>query len=141
MQQIFGSGVEEQPVFAVSEEQRAFELDVTLEYDLGSPVVASSASSLVLSRLIVEQHFFRLVIVWSFTGDSSVACVTQQEGNPILSISVQRHSARSRAAFHCARECCIPVRGVDRALSLQLSAICVVSACTMALRHFSAYYQ
>lgn len=91
-QSIFGPRVEEQTV----SEQHVFELD------RGLPVVASGTIFFELSRLVVEQHFFRLALAWSFAGDNSVGRVTQQEG--ILSISVQRHYARSRAAFHCARE-------------------------------------
>ena len=131
----------EQPVFAAGEEeQQAFELDMMLEHDCESPVTDSGAVFFVRSRLTVEQAFFVSAIVWSDTEDSSVACVVQQEGSPKLSISVQRHSARSRAAFHCAKERCIPERGVDRASSPGLvSAFCVIEACAMALRHFSAY--
>lgn len=130
----------EQSVSAVGEEWSAFELDVWLEHDRWSPVVASGTSFFVLSRLTVVQHFLGLVPAWPFTGSSSVA-VTQQEGNPILIISVQRHSARSRATFHCARECCIPVGGVHRASSLELLVVCAIEACAMVLRHCSACNQ
>lgn len=139
---MFGPGVEVQPVSAVGgEEQHVFELDVTPEHDRGLPVVASVTSLSTLSGLEVEWHFFGSAIAWSFTGDSSVFRVTQHEGNPILSISVQRQSVRSRAAFHCARECCIPLQGVDRASCPGLLAVCVIEACVMALRQFSAYHQ
>jgi len=134
--------VEKHPVCAVGgEEQHALELDVTLERERALPVVASDATLFVLSRPAGDQPFSGLSIVCSFTGDSSVASATQQEGIPILSISVQRHSARSREAFHSARECCIPVRGVEQALGVEPSAICVIEVCIIALRHFSAHHQ
>ena len=125
------------------EEQHAFGLDVVLGHDRWLPVAASGASFFVLSRLAVEQHFLGLAKISSFAEDSSVAGMAQHEGNPILSISVQRHSARSRADFHWARECCITVRGVDRASSRGSLGICVCMPETraIAVRHFSGYYQ
>ena len=76
-----GPGVEEQPVFAVGEEeQHAFEPDVTLEHDRESPVVASGTSIFMLSNVAVERLFYGLATVWSLNGDSSVVCVTQQQG-------------------------------------------------------------
>lgn len=141
-QHVFEPGVDEQPVSAVGEdEQHTFRLDVVLEHERGLSMGGSGASIFVLSRLTVERAFFALANVCSDTEDSSVACGIQQEGSPNLSISVQRHSARSRAAFHCARECFIPKRGVDRASPMGLSAIWAVEACAMALKHFSAHYQ
>lgn len=108
-QHVFGLGAGEQPVFAVGEEeQQAFERDMMLEHDRDSPATDSGASFFVLSRLTAERDFIVSAIVWSDTEDSSEACVVQQEGSPKLSISAQRHSARSRAAFHCAKERCIP---------------------------------
>jgi len=108
-------GGEEQHVFVAGEEiQHASGLDVMLGHDLWP---LSGESFFVLLRLALEQHFFGPADVLSFAEESSVADMAQHEGNPILSISVQRHSARSRAAFHWARENCIPVRGVDRASS------------------------
>ncbi len=114
-----------------------------LGHDRWSPVAASGASFFVLSRLAVEQHFLGLANVSSFAEDSSVAGMAQHEGNPILNISVQRHSARSRADFHWAREYCIPVRGVDCASSQESLGICVFMSetCVIAVRHFSGYYQ
>ena len=81
----FGSsvrpGVEEQPIFAVDEEeQHAFEQEVTLEHDCASPVVAPGTSFLVPSKLAVEWLFVGL------TGGNSVVCVTQQQGIPIMSV-------------------------------------------------------
>ena len=107
--EVFGPGVDEQLVFVVvDEEQHALELDITPEQTCWSPVVAFGLSFVVLSRLPVQEGFFGPAIF------GSVGSVTQQEGSPILSISAQRHSARSSAAFHCAKGCSIPVQGVDR---------------------------
>lgn len=63
----------------------------------------------------MKQHFSGLINVLLFAEESSVAGVAHHKDNPILKIFVQRHSARSRAAFHWAREKSIIVRGVDRA--------------------------
>ena len=89
-------------------EQHAFELYATL-----GVLAAFGASFRVLSKLVVEQHAFGLALVRFLAGDGSVAWVTQHEGNLIFSISAQRHSARSRAIFHCARECCMSIPLVD----------------------------
>lgn len=83
-------------------EQHAFELDA-----------AVGVCSRMLSKLLVEQHAFGLVPVWLLARDGSVAWVTQHEGNLIFSISAQRHSARSRAIFHCAREFAMSIPLVD----------------------------
>ena len=82
-------------------EQHAFELHV---------LAAFGASFGVLSKFIVE-HVFGQAFVRLFAGAGSVACVTQHEGNLILIISAQRHSALSRAILHRARECSISMRG------------------------------
>lgn len=89
-------------------EQHAFELDARLEV-----VGAFGACFRMLSTLVEEQHASGLAFVRHFAGDSSVACVTQHEGNLIFSISAQRHSARSRAILHRPRECCMSMPLVD----------------------------
>ena len=93
-------GGEEQHVFVSG-------LDVMLGHDSW---LLSGASFFVISRLALEQHFFGLPNVLSFTEENSVA---HMKGSSILSISVQRHSARSTAAFRWAKENCVLVRGVD----------------------------
>ncbi len=103
-QQVFGLGTEEQHVSVIGKEQQAFELDATLEPDQGWPVAGSGASFCIRSRLVEEQHVFGPAVVRQFIGDGIVGSMTQQEGNLIFSISAQRHSARSRAALHRARE-------------------------------------
>ena len=119
-QEVSGPGVEEQPVSAVVEEgQQALDLEVG----------AFDASTFVLSTLAVEERSFEPVVV------CSGACETQHEGNPILRISVHRHSARSRAAFHWASECWTRMREADRVSSP------VVSVDSIALRHFSKHSQ
>lgn len=89
-------------------EQHAFELHTTLGVSS-----AFGASFRVLSKLVVEQHAFGLALVWFLTGDGSEAWGAQHEGNLIFSISAQRHSARSRAIFHRAREFCMSIPLVD----------------------------
>ena len=59
----------------------------------------------------------------------------------MLSISAQRHSARSRAAFHCARECWSPEWGDDWFSLLSLWMTWLVEACAMISRHCSEYHQ
>lgn len=90
-----------------------------------------------------EQHFFGLANISSVAEDNSVAGVAQHEGSPIVSISVQRHSARPRAAFHWARGYCSRMRGVDRGSSRGLSGICewVFETCAIAAIHLSACCQ
>lgn len=89
-------------------EQHAFKLRATLEV-----LSAFDASFRVLSELIVEQHAFGSALVLFLGVDGSVAWVAQHEGNLIFSISAQRHSARSRAIFHCAKELCMSIALVD----------------------------
>ena len=124
------------------EEQHALELQATLEYDSREElVVASSATFGVISRLVEEQHMSAPVVLWNFSVGGSVGCIAQQEGSLILSISLQRHSARSRAAFHRARESCISPSRADRAVSPESAADCEIEACAIASRHFSISYQ
>lgn len=110
---VFWPVVEAQPVSAVIEDERHISnLDVMLEHDRGWLVGAPRTTFFVLSGLALEQLLLGTADVWSFTGDNSVGEVLQQVGNPNLSISVQRHSARSSAAFHCARERCTTLLGL-----------------------------
>ena len=59
-QQVFRIDVEEQPTSAAVEEQHTSEVDVSLEHDCGEPILASDAGFGMLSRLVLEPHFFGL---------------------------------------------------------------------------------
>ena len=98
----------------------------------GTRAMTSGASCFVLSMLVAGEGRLE---------SGSVSCVIQQEGNPLLSISVQIHSAHSRAAFHCASEWSISEWGVDRSWSLALSVNWTVEACAIVLTQPPAYGQ
>ena len=70
------------------------ELAVIPQRDEPTSRKADGPKARVDLMLLAGEHFPGPVII------GFVGCLSQQEGSPILSISVQRHSARSRAAFH-----------------------------------------
>lgn len=100
-------------IAGVKEESHALELGLEPKLGRWSLVRTSTARFSVISRLALEQHSVEQACVLSLTGDISEAFVAQQEDSPSLSICLQRQSARSRAAFHSARDSFNLIGGVD----------------------------